>query len=111
MSQFSSEIAQNGTALPHLIEWRGGFGDATVLNRISAQHSVYYDVPASKLYNKDAKAAKDGPITCDLMARRIGSKFLGVVEIHDANGARVADVAGTGGAGLVDKEIEHGAPH
>lgn len=63
MSQFSSELAQNGTALPHLIEWRGGFGDETVLNRISAQHSVYYDVPASKLYNKDAKAAKDGPIT------------------------------------------------
>ncbi len=63
MSQFTSEVAQSGTPVPHLIMWRGGFGDATVLNRISAQHSVYYDVPASKLINKDAKAAKDGPIT------------------------------------------------
>ena len=43
-------------------------------------------------------AAKDGPITCELMARRIGAKFLGVVEVRDAKGERVADVAGTGGA-------------
>ncbi len=43
-------------------------------------------------------AAKDGPITCELMARRIGAKFLGVVEVRDAQGERVADVAGTGGA-------------
>ena len=43
-------------------------------------------------------APKDGPITCELIARRIGAKFLGVIEVHDANGARVADVAGTNGA-------------
>ena len=65
MSQFSSEVAQNGTPVAHLIKWRGGFGDATVLNRISAQHSVYYDVPAAKLINKEAKAAKDGVVTAN----------------------------------------------
>ena len=43
-------------------------------------------------------ATKDGPITCELVARRLGSKFLGVVEVHDAAGERVADVAGTSGA-------------
>ena len=43
-------------------------------------------------------APKDGPITCELMARRLGAKFLGVIEVRDANGPRVADVAGTNGA-------------
>ena len=42
-------------------------------------------------------AAKDGPITCDLMARRLGAKFLGVVEVRDAAGNMIADVAGTNG--------------
>jgi hypothetical protein len=42
-------------------------------------------------------APKDGPITCQLMARRIGAKFFAVMEVHDAKGARVADVAGTNG--------------
>ena len=63
LSQFSSEVVQNGTPTPHLIEWRGGFGDSTVPNRITAQHSVHYDVVESKLVTKDAKAAKDGPVT------------------------------------------------
>jgi YidC/Oxa1 family membrane protein insertase len=63
LSQFSSEVVQSGTPAPHLIAWRGGFGDPTVPNRISAQHSVHYDVTESKLVNKDAKAAKDGAIT------------------------------------------------
>ncbi|MGI8744774.1 MAG: membrane protein insertase YidC [Bryobacteraceae bacterium] len=63
MSQFTSEVTQNGTPVRHLIEWRGGFGDPTVLNRVSAQHSVYYDVSQSKLLTKDAKSAKDGAVT------------------------------------------------
>jgi YidC/Oxa1 family membrane protein insertase len=63
LSQFSSEVAQNGTPVPHSVEWRGGFGDPTVPNRASAQHSVHYDVAESKLITKDAKAAKDGAVT------------------------------------------------
>jgi YidC/Oxa1 family membrane protein insertase len=62
LSHFSSEVSQNGVAVPHLIEWRGGFGDSTVLNRQQAQQSVYYDLSASKLVTKEAKSAKDGPI-------------------------------------------------
>jgi hypothetical protein len=42
-------------------------------------------------------AAKDGPITCDLMARRLGAKFLGVLEVRDKEGRLVADLAGTNG--------------
>jgi hypothetical protein len=40
---------------------------------------------------------KDGPITCDLMARRLGAKFLGVLEVRDRDGRVVADAAGTNG--------------
>ncbi|MBY0229761.1 MAG: hypothetical protein K2W96_10815 [Gemmataceae bacterium] len=43
-------------------------------------------------------AAKDGPVTCELSARRLGSKFHGVIEVRDARGKVVADVAGTSGA-------------
>ncbi len=42
-------------------------------------------------------APKDGPISCDLMARRIGAKFLGVIEVRDTRGELVADAAGTNG--------------
>lgn len=40
---------------------------------------------------------KSGLITCDLMARRLGSDFLGVIEIHDARGAKIAEAFDTEG--------------
>lgn len=42
-------------------------------------------------------ALKDGPITCDLTARRLGSKFQGILEVHDKTGRRLADALGAGG--------------
>jgi hypothetical protein len=42
-------------------------------------------------------APKDGPVTCELMARRLGAKFLGVMEVRDSKGALVADVLGANG--------------
>ncbi|MBM4073247.1 MAG: hypothetical protein FJ271_30645 [Planctomycetes bacterium] len=43
------------------------------------------------------RATKDGPITCELTARRLGAKFLAVLEVRDAAGRLLADVAGTNG--------------
>jgi YidC/Oxa1 family membrane protein insertase len=63
LSQVTSEVVENGKPTPHLLEWRGGFGDATVLNRAALQHALYYSVPDGKLNTKDFKAAKDGPFT------------------------------------------------
>ncbi|MBM3996956.1 MAG: hypothetical protein FJ303_22815 [Planctomycetes bacterium] len=40
---------------------------------------------------------KDGPVTCELTARRIGSKFHGILEVHDAQGKLVRDALGTSG--------------
>ena len=42
-------------------------------------------------------AVKEGPITCELMARRLGSKFVGIVEVHDSTGKLLADALGTTG--------------
>src|SRR5271166_481885 len=71
LSQVTTEVTLNGTPAAHLIEWRGGFGDSTVLNRAGQQHSIYYD-PTAPLYFglsqgkaiiKTAKDAKDAVIT------------------------------------------------
>ena len=42
-------------------------------------------------------ASADGPITLDLMARRLGSDFHGALGVHDIGGRKVADVADTEG--------------
>jgi hypothetical protein len=42
-------------------------------------------------------APKDGPITCELMARRLGARFFGIIEVHDDKGRLVADALGAGG--------------
>ena len=64
LAQVSSEVTENATTpVPHLLAWRGGFGDATLQNAASAQHSVHYDVSQSKLIVNDAKAAKNGPVS------------------------------------------------
>jgi len=70
LTQVTTEVTQNGTPVAHSIQWRGGFGDATVLNRVADEHAVYYDPHQSgtlgltqgKLYANDAKSVKDGPV-------------------------------------------------
>ena len=63
MVAVSSSAAQNGVALPHTLMWRGGFGDATIVNPGATQHAIYYDLSNSKLQEKQAKDAKNGPVT------------------------------------------------
>lgn len=63
LSQLTSELTENGAPRPHLLEWRGGFGDITVLNRQSVQQSVFYDLSDTKLVVRAASAAKNGPVT------------------------------------------------
>jgi YidC/Oxa1 family membrane protein insertase len=58
----TSEVAQNGMQVPHLLSWRGGFGDAAAPNPGSIQHTIYYDVANSKLQTKNVKDAKNGPV-------------------------------------------------
>src|SRR5262249_453914 len=37
----------------------------------------------------------EGPITCEPHPRRLGSKFLGILEVRDARGRLIADVLGS----------------
>ena len=43
------------------------------------------------------KAVAAGPVTCELAARRLGSSFHGVIEVHDAKGVLVAEAVDTEG--------------
>jgi YidC/Oxa1 family membrane protein insertase len=63
LSKFSSEVVGPNGAIPHLIEWRGGFGDPTVRDAASNERTVYYDTAESRLFTKVAKDAKSGPVS------------------------------------------------
>jgi YidC/Oxa1 family membrane protein insertase len=62
-SQVSSEVTDGGVPVPHLLEWRGGFGDMTVPSPVAAQHGVHYDAAAGKLITTEGKEAKNGPVS------------------------------------------------
>ena len=64
IAQVSTEVSEKGTPLAHLIAWRGGFGDPTVVNP-AAQHTIYFDLTDSKLVTHDAKSAKNGTVTSE----------------------------------------------
>jgi len=66
--QITTEVTQNGVALPHSMTWRGGFGDAAAVGArggtaATVLHAIYYELPNSKLQVKTAKDAKNGPVS------------------------------------------------
>ncbi len=63
LSQIKSSVVVNGTPVPAVLMWRGGFGDQKVRNASSTEHTVRYDATAGKLVTKTMKDAKNGPIT------------------------------------------------
>jgi YidC/Oxa1 family membrane protein insertase len=63
LATVKSTVVENNTPIPHLLMWRGGFGDQTVRAPAGAVHTVHYDTGASKLITKSAKDAKNGPFT------------------------------------------------
>jgi len=61
-AKLKSEVVEGGQSLPHLLAWRGGFGDLTAHNAVALMHSVHYDTSTSKLVVEEAKIAKEGPV-------------------------------------------------
>ncbi|MBA3973924.1 MAG: hypothetical protein C0504_06860 [Candidatus Solibacter sp.] len=57
-----SEVNEKGQILPHMLAWRGGFGDLTAHNAVALMHSVYYDNPSAKYFVEEASIAKEGPV-------------------------------------------------
>ena len=65
MVQFADEVMLNGAGLPHLLQWRGGFGDMAADNANGHQQSTHYDSDKRKLIQEAAKSAKNGPVNTD----------------------------------------------
>lgn len=63
LSEIASEVSIPGATLPHVLTWRGGFGDPTVNNAATVERGLYYDTAAARLNFKVAKDAKDGPVS------------------------------------------------
>src|SRR5262249_28029083 len=59
----STEVTQEGKPVPHLIAWRGGFGDFAVPNPAANTWALRFDASEGKLIKDTIKAAKDGPVT------------------------------------------------
>ena len=58
----TSEVSDAGKGLAHRLDWRGGFGDASVTGAPSKMRALYFDGAANKLVSNEAKAAADGPV-------------------------------------------------
>ena len=63
LSNLESQVAIAGVPVPHLLVWRGGFGDQSVASAPSVERSLFYDTSAAKLNFKVAKDAKNGPVS------------------------------------------------
>jgi YidC/Oxa1 family membrane protein insertase len=65
LSKVSSEITQNGVPLPHMLSWRGGFGDLAVNNAAAQDSAIHFELSDQKLIKAAAKSAKNGPVNTD----------------------------------------------
>jgi YidC/Oxa1 family membrane protein insertase len=63
LSEVHSEVLYNNVPVPHLLMWRGGFGDETVRNASGQQHTVHFETTSAKLKDRNAKDGKDGPVS------------------------------------------------
>jgi YidC/Oxa1 family membrane protein insertase len=63
LADVKSIVLENNTPVPHLLMWRGGFGDQKVHNAAVTEHTVRYDTSAGKLVTKTVRDAKNGPVT------------------------------------------------
>jgi YidC/Oxa1 family membrane protein insertase len=63
LSMVSTEVTLDGRPLPHLIQWRGGFGDLTLTTAPGSQRTLYFDLAQNKLIEQAPKAAAKGALT------------------------------------------------
>ena len=59
----SAPATLDGKPLPHMIQWRGGFGDLTITSPAGDQRTLYFDVTANKLVEQSPKSASKGPLS------------------------------------------------
>ncbi|MCW5964015.1 MAG: membrane protein insertase YidC [Bryobacterales bacterium] len=57
-----SEVMNGQSPVPHLLAWRGGFGDSSVDKRQDFQTAALYDQPRGKVETRTAGDASDAPL-------------------------------------------------
>ncbi|MGD1069337.1 MAG: membrane protein insertase YidC [Bryobacteraceae bacterium] len=62
MVRYADEAKLASGGLPHLVEWRAGFGDMAAYSAWGHQASIHYDSDKNKLVSEAAKSAKNGPV-------------------------------------------------
>jgi YidC/Oxa1 family membrane protein insertase len=63
LSMVSTEVTLDGKPLPHMIQWRGGFGDLTIASPAADQRTLYFNVTDNKLVEQAPKSASKGPVS------------------------------------------------
>lgn len=63
LSQVSSEVTEGGSGVPHMLAWRGGFGDTTIAGAVANQKTLFFNTSENKLVENDVSAAKKGTVT------------------------------------------------
>ncbi len=63
LMELTSSVAADGKPVPHVLTWRGGFGDIGGFNHPNTLQSLYFDASSNKLVVQQAKAAKNGPVS------------------------------------------------
>jgi YidC/Oxa1 family membrane protein insertase len=77
--EFSSSVSLDGKPKAHMVAWRGGFGDVTVIGAAANQYAVHYDLAEQKLVQNAASDAEDAPV-----ANRGAYTFAGLSDAYFA---------------------------
>jgi len=79
LARVSSELREGNSAKQHLLSWRGGFGDETVIGAAASQKAVYFDRDAQKLISHAG-----GDVTGGVMIQRGNYAFAGIQDTYFA---------------------------
>ena len=79
ISKVSTEVTLDGKPLPHMVQWRGGFGDLTIANPAGSQRTLHFDLALNKLVEQAPKSASKGPLSAS------GNfSFAGIADVYFA---------------------------
>jgi len=82
LSRVTSELREGNSPKQHLLSWRGGFGDETVIGAAASQHAVYFDRDNQELVSKAG-----GDIKTGVMIQRGNYAFAGIQDTYFAAAA------------------------
>ena len=102
----TTEVSVDGRPLPHLVDWRGGFGDLTVGAPAIAESTAYYDLDQQKLVNPGN--GRKGPIAArgDFSFFSLNDKYFAAVFLPDqTSNVETVTVSDTVGTPLDPKKV------